>query len=156
LAGLFVLVNLRSCGAVSAQAPGQGQAPDASAPGTSSQDAGQPRGRRGDREGRGRPVFGKISAIGSDSLEGTDPDGNKVTLSLTSSTEFKKDRQPAKVTDFKAGDSIMVRTDRAYGKGMTALMVASGQFDARNGQAGPRGPAGGFGGGMSGKLGKDL
>lgn len=100
-------------------------------------------------------MFGKISAIQSDSIEITEPDGNKVTLKLTSDTQFRKDRQPAMPTDFKVGDPVVVRTDQADGKGMTAVMVATGQFGMRNGQGGPGGP-GGFGGGMAGTLGKDL
>ena len=141
LACLLVLPNLGLCGG----AVGQEQA----------QQGGQQRGPRGDQEGRGRPVFGKISAIQSDSIEVTEPDGNKVTLKLTSDTQFRKDRQPAKPTDFKVGDPVVVRTDQAAGKGTTAVMVATGQFGMRNGQGGPGGP-GGFGGGMAGTPGKDL
>jgi hypothetical protein len=150
LAGLFALSGLDSCHAALAQAQDQSQPLDVMrAPASGSQDA--PLQRHGDREGRGRPVFGKISALSSDSIEVTAPDGNKVTLKLTSSTEFRKDRQPAKVTDFKVGDVVVVRTDQADGKGSTALMVLTGQFGMRNGQGG----AGGFGA-MSGTLGKDF
>jgi hypothetical protein len=157
LAGLFVLSNLGLCGAVLAQGRDQPQPPDVMwAPGNGSQGAGsQQRGPRGDRDGRGRPVFGKISALTNDSIEVTGPDGNKVTLKLTSSTEFRKDRQPAKLTDFKVGDPVVVRTDQADGKGTTALMVASGQFGMRNGQGGQGGPGSGFAG-MFGTLGKDF
>jgi hypothetical protein len=118
--------------------------------------AGSQQGARqhGDREGRGRPVFGKISAIQSNSLEITEQDGTRVTLKLTSDTQFRKDRQPAKQTDFKVGDAVVVRTDRADGKGTFALVVAAGQFGMRNGQGGPGGP--GFGGGMAGTIGKDF
>jgi len=122
------------------------------APGGSTQDAGGQ--QRGQREGRGRPVFGKISAIQSDSIEVTGPDGNKETLKLTSSTEYRKDRQPAKLADFKVGDPVIVRTDRPDGKGTTAIMVASGQFAMRTGPAGPGGQ--GAGPGMFGILGKDF
>jgi len=150
LAGLFVLANLGSCGSVLAQGQEQSQPDAASAP--AARQTGQQRERRGDRDGRGRPVFGKISAIGSDSMEVTDPDGNKVRLKLTSGTEYRKDRQPAKLTDFKVGDAVVVRTDQADGKGTTAVMVGAGQFGMRNGQGGP---GGGFGGATSGTLGKD-
>jgi Domain of unknown function (DUF5666) len=97
-------------------------------------------------------LFGRISAIRSDSIEVTGTDGNKFTLRLTSDTQFRKDRQPAKLTDLKIGDPVVVRTDQADGKGMTALVVATGQFGGRNGQGGPVGP----GGGMAGTIGKDL
>jgi len=137
LAFLLLLAYVGFGGRLSAQEAAQGE--------------GQERSPRGDREGRGRPVFGKISAIGSDSIEITQPDGNKVSLKLTSSTQFRKDRQPAKPGDFKLGDAVVVGTNQADGKGTTALMVASGQFGMRNGQGGP----GGFAGGMAGTLGKD-
>src|SRR5215467_4789766 len=101
LAGLFVLSNVGWCGAVLVQRQDQSQPPDRGREaGTGLQDAGQQRGTRADRDGRRRPVWGKISAIGSDSIEITGPDGSKVTLKLTGSTEFRKDRQPAKLTDF--------------------------------------------------------
>jgi hypothetical protein len=150
LACLLVLPSLGWCGLAS----GQEQSKPPQAGGAGSQQGAQQRGPRGDREGRGRPVFGKISAIESNSIEITEQDGTKVTLKLTSDTQFRKDRQPAKQTDFKVGDAVVVRTDQADGKGTTALMVAAGQFGMRNGQGGPGGP--GFGGGMAGTLGKDF
>src|SRR5215467_15223086 len=148
LAMLCLLPNGVHSGALSAQEPPQ-------APGSGQGDGSQEHGPRGSREGRGRPVFGKISAIGSDSIEVTGPDGNKVTLKLTSSTEFRKDRQPAKWADFKVGDPVVVRTDQADGKGTTALMVATGQVGMRGGPGGQGGPGGGFGGGF-GTMGKDF
>ena len=156
LAGLFVLSNPGPCRAAAlAQGQDQSRPPDVtSAPAKGLQDAtGQRRGPRGEREGRGRPVFGKITALSGDSIEVTGPDGNKVTLKLTSSTEFRKDRQPAKVTDFKVGDAVVIRTDQADGKGTTAVMVLTGQFGMGNSQGGPGGYGGGF---ATGTLGKDL
>lgn len=123
----------------SPQAP-QGQAP------------GMPGGRRGG-EGRGRGVFGKVSAITKDSIEVTSGDGTKVSLKLTGNTEFRKERQPAKIGDFKVGDSVIVRIDpdAAATSGATALMVAS----VPAGFAG-RGGGGGGQGFMQGTLGKDF
>ena len=150
LAAILYLPGLGFRDAVLAQE--QEQAPNVMwAPGGSTQDAG---GQRGQREGRGRPVFGKISAIQSDSMEVTGPDGNTVKLKLTSSTEYRKDRQPAKLADFKVGDPVIVRTDQPDGKGTTAIMVASGQFAMRTGPGGPGGQ--GAGPGMFGTLGKDF
>ena len=121
----------------------------------SGQDSGgQPRTPRGGQEGRGRGVFGKITAIQSDSIEITGSDGSKVTLKLTPNTEFRRDRQPAKLSDFKVGDQVVVRTDQANGSPNTALMVAEVQgFAIRGGPGGP-----GQGGGprmVTGTLGKD-
>jgi hypothetical protein len=151
LAAILFLPGLAFSDAVLAQE--QEPAPNVMwAPGGSTQDAGGP--QRGQREGRGRPVFGKISAIQSDSIEVTGPDGNKVTLKLTSGTEYRKDRQPAKLADFKVGDPVIVRTDQPDGKGTTAIMVASGQFAMRTGPGGSGGQ--GAGPGMFGTLGKDF
>jgi hypothetical protein len=152
LAVFTVAAQLCLSGAALAQ--GQEQAPDVMwAPGSGAQDTGTPqqRGPRGDQERRGRPVFGKISAIQSDSIEITGSDGNTLTLKLTSNTEFRRDRQPAKLADFKVGDPVVVRTDPADGKGMTAVLVASGQFGTRGGPGGSS-----PGGGMFGTLGKDF
>ena len=93
---------------------------------------GAPEASRRGGQGRGRGVFGKISALQADSIEVTGPDGTKVSVKLTSSTEFRKDRQPAKIGDFKVGDMVMVRTDQSVGSGTTAVTVAAA-------------PAGGFG-----------
>jgi Domain of unknown function (DUF5666) len=151
LAAILFLPGLGFSDAVLAQE--QQQAPNVMwAPVGSTQDAGGQ--QRGQREGRGRPIFGTISAMQSDSIEVTGPDGNKLTLKLTSSTEYRKDRQPAKLADFKVGDPVIVRTDQPDGKGTTAIMVASGQFAARTGPAGPGGQAAGPA--MFGTLGKDF
>ena len=116
-------------------------------------------GQRAGQEGRRPGVFGKITAIQSDSIEVTGPDGNKVTLKLTSGTEFRKDRQPAKLSDFKVGDAVMVRTDQANGNPTTAVMVVAGGFAMRGpGEGGGRGQGQGGGPGMmamAGTLGKD-
>ena len=151
LAAILFLPGLGLRGTVWAQE--QEQAPNVMwAPGAGSQDAGGQ--QRGPREGRSRPLFGKLSAIQSDSIEVTGPDGNKVTLKLTGNTEYRRDRQPAKLADFKVGDPVIVRTDQPDGKGTTAVMVASVQFAMRTGPAGPGGQA--AAGGMSGTLGKDF
>jgi len=135
---------------VRAQAPqsDSGQAPSGP-PGA--MQAGPEASRRGN-EGPGRGVFGKISALQADSIEITGQDGTKVSLKLTSSTAFRKDRQPANRSDFKVGDSVVVRTNQDSGgaSGATALLVA----------AAPAGGFGGRGGGggqgmMQGTMGKD-
>ncbi len=132
-----------------AQSP-QSDAPQTPAAPPSKVQAGPEGGRRGG-EGRGRGVFGKISAIQSDSIELTGQDGNKFSVKVTGSTEFRKERQPAKMSDFKVGDTVAVRTNQDSGStaGATAVMIVAV-------------PAGGFagrgGGGqfmMQGTMGKD-
>ena len=113
-----------------------------------------PEGSRRGGEGRGRGVFGKISAIQSDSIELTGQDGTKFSFKVTTSTEFRKERQPAKLSDFKVGDTVAVRTNQDSGNvaGGTAVMIVAvpaGGFAGRGG---------GGGGGqfvMQGTMGKD-
>jgi len=116
----------------------------------------RPEGSRRGGELRGRGVFGKISAIQADSIELTGQDGSKFSVKVTSSTEFRKERQPAKLSDFKVGDSVAVRTnpDAGNAAGATAVMIVAvpaGGFAGRGG-------GGGGGGGqfmMQGTMGKD-
>src|SRR5436309_23405 len=55
-------------------------------------------------EERRMPLFGKITAIHDSALQISDANGATVTVKITPQTEFRKDRQPAKRTDFKVGD----------------------------------------------------
>ncbi len=128
------------------------QTPDASPQG---QEQGtSPRGSRGQGRGgpmEGRGVFGKITAINSGSIEMTKPDGTSVTVKLTDKTELRKDRQPAKIADFKVGDMVVVRGDENADHTVTAQMIGG-----RTGN-GPGGAGGGFGGGAGfGEMGKDF
>jgi len=95
-----------------------------------------------------RPLFGKITAIHDGALELTGPDGQVTTVKLTSDTEFRKDRQPAKSTDFKVGDMVMVRGDANPDHTVTAKMIG-----ARTGGFGAGGPGSGPGGGGEGRPG---
>ena len=101
------------------------------------------------REGGQRPAaFGKITAIHDNVLEIARPDGPSVTVKLTAQTEFRKDREQAKLADFKVGDFVMVRGDENPDHSVTARLVG-----ARSG-----GPGGGPGAGghfLAGTLGKD-
>jgi hypothetical protein len=85
------------------------------------------------------------------SIEVTGPDGNAVTVKVTPQTEFRKDREPAKVSDFKVGDMIMVRGTQNSDGTVTANMVGGRSGGGMMG-GGPRG-----GGAMMnpGTLGKD-
>jgi len=104
------------------------------------------------QQGRGRGLFGKISALQSDLIEVTRPDGTKISVKLTASTEFRKEREPAKLSDFKVGDNVVIRTNQGEpdAAGATAVMVASvpAGFAVRGGPGGP--------GGMPGTQGRDF
>ncbi len=110
--------------------------------------SGRGQGRGGPMEGHG--VAGKITAISSGSMELTRPDGTTVTVKLTDSTEFRKDRQPAKIADFKVGDLVFVRGDENADHTYTAQMIG-----ARSGNGPGGGGFGGAGGGF-GEMGKDF
>jgi hypothetical protein len=76
-----------------------------------------------------------------------DTNGDTVAVKFTGKTEFRKDRQPAKRTDFKVGDIVLVRGDEATDHhSWTAQVVAARSMNG----GGPGGGRGGFGGGPAG------
>ena len=97
------------------------------------------------------PIFGKIAAIHNSTIELAGPNGQTVTVKVTPQTEFRKDRQPAKASDFKVGDIVMVRGDQNPDNTVTAKTIGG----RTNGPGG--GPAAGGGGffAAGGTLGKD-
>jgi Cu/Ag efflux protein CusF len=143
---LFILVGLFAMlGAAAVWAQ------DGTAPPPPQQGQGQDR-EGGGRQGGPRPLFGKITAVHDGSIDVVGQDGQTVTVKVTPQTELRKDREPAKITDFKVGDMVAVRGDKNADNTLTATMIGE-----RTG--GPGG--GGFGGrpggaGMTlGTLGKD-
>lgn len=128
---------------------------------TPAQEAGPSQGAQGagqmqrQEEGRGRFVGGKITALKDGALELTRPDGASVTVKLTDKTEYRKDRQTAKIADFKVGDFVLIRTEGAGDQDLTATLVAERTGGGPGGQG-----MGGPGGGMmmmgGGELGKDF
>src|SRR6267142_684011 len=118
----------------------------ASAPAAADQEQGTPPAagqRPGPNDGRGRPLLGKITAINKGSLELAKPDGTTVAVKLTDKTEYRKDRQGAKLEDFKVGDMVFVRGEENADHSVTAQMIGG----ARGGIIGGRG---------LGELGKDF
>jgi Domain of unknown function (DUF5666) len=123
------------------------------------QEAGAPQ-----TEGRGRgegrmPLFGKITAVHDSSIEIEDVNGGTTTVKLTDKTEFRKDRQPAKRTDFKVGDVIIVRGEENPDRSWTAQIIGARSMNgngpnARGGGGPGRGGRGDFG--QAGTLGKDF
>ena len=91
------------------------------------------------RERRGPGVGGTITAISNDSITLKTMDGQSAQVVLSDKTEYRKDRQPAKLADFKVGDMVFVRGEKSESGTWQAQVVA-----ARSG-AGP----GGMGGGQS-------
>jgi Domain of unknown function (DUF5666) len=132
------------------------QASDLPAPSQSQNEAQQP-GQATD--GQRMPLLGKITAVHQGSLDVADTNGDTVTVKINGQTEFRKDRQPAKRTDFKVGDIIIVRGEENADHSWTAQAVSARSMNGPNGPNG-RGGSGGPGGlggrfAQSGTLGKD-
>jgi hypothetical protein len=112
--------------------PPANAAPEGGAP-SSAASAGRGRHRGGDEDGP-RPVFGRIASIDKSTMKITRPDGSETTVKFTDKTEFRKDREPAALKDFKVGDGVLVRGEENPDFSVTAQMVAG-----RNGNGGPGG-----------------
>src|SRR5260370_18735759 len=93
-------------------------------------------------EGR-MPLFGKITAIRDSSLQISNPNGETRTAKLPPQTDFRKDRQAAKRSDFKVGDVIVVRGQENPDHTWTAQVIgarsSSGEGSGPNIQPGTRG-----------------
>jgi len=129
----------------------QAQAP---APAAQGQDQGAPpaeRQRRGPDDARGLPLIGKITAINKGSMELAKPDGSTATVKLTDKTEYHRDRQAAKLADFKVGDMVFVRGEENADHSMTAQVIGGRSGGGTDGSGRGVGGSGGFG-----ELGKDF
>ena len=105
------------------------------------QDVPGDKGASGDE--RHLPLFGKITAVRGSALEIQNANGDTVVVKLTAQTEFRKDRQAAKRSDFKVGDVIAVRGQENPDHTWTAQMIgarsANGEGRGPNMQAGTMG-----------------
>jgi uncharacterized protein DUF5666 len=110
------------------------------------------------------PLFGKITAVHDSSIEIINANGESVAVKLTGKTEFRKDRQDAKRSDFKVGDLVIVRGQENPDHSWTAEVIGgrsgngpggSGGREGREGRGGSGGSDRGFGG-QGGTLGKDF
>ena len=109
-------------------------------------------------EGPGQPVFGKITAIKERALELARPDGGIITVAITDKTQYRKDQQNAKLSDFKVGDLVFIRAEGDGYQNLTALLVAgrTGNSSSGPGRGGPGGPGSGMMMMGGGELGKDF
>jgi hypothetical protein len=126
--------------------------------GAAPQDPGAPAGQV-PNEGGPVPLFGKVIAVHNNSLELSNVNGENVIVKVTDKTEFRKDRQPAKRTDFKVGDVVIVRGEENPDHSWTAEVIGARSMNGPNGPKGRGGPGGngpnaGFG--PAGTLGKDF
>jgi hypothetical protein len=77
----------------------------------------------GRMEMRGQGTGGTITAIDGQTIKVKTFNGGEATLKLTDQTKYNKDRQDAKLADFKVGDNIMVRGEPAGENTFTAVQV---------------------------------
>lgn len=80
-------------------------------------------GRRGNFQGTG----GTITAIDGDTLTLKTMQGDTATVKLTSSTQYRRDGQTAKLADFKVGDVVFVRGEKSGDNTWTAQGVMFNQ-----------------------------
>jgi Domain of unknown function (DUF5666) len=80
------------------------------------------------------------------SMQVATPRGDTITVKLSSDTQFRKDREAAKLTDFKVGDSVAIRGEENPDHSWTAQMVNSRSGGYGGGFGGAQGPAAGEGG----------
>jgi hypothetical protein len=121
----FFCGSLLCCLTVAAQAGARHlqEAPPAQNPG-SAQGAGTPQtpGLGGER----RPgLFGKLTAVHDQSIEIARQDGSVATVKISGSTQFRKERQDAKLSDLKVGDIVFVRGVENADHTWTAEMIGT-------------------------------
>ncbi len=114
---LFTLVLL----AVAVMAAQENPAPQDQPTGPNQPPAGAPGWRGEHRPGIG----GKITAIQGNTITLQTFDGQSATVTVTADTRFRRDRQPAKLSDFKVGDTIMVRGESKADGQWTAAAILS-------------------------------
>lgn len=100
-------------------------------PGMLAQDTGQqnsnqpPEGRRGNQPMRG--TAGTITAINGDTLTVKQAmSDSTVTVKLNDKTEYRKDREPAKLSDLKVGDFVIIRGEHTSESEIAASAVMAG------------------------------
>lgn len=98
-------------------------------------------------DGRGQPVFGKITAINKASIELSKPDGSTITVRITDKTTYRRDRQEGKLADFKVGDVVIVRGEENADHSVTAQTIGGRSVGAVGGAQGGR---------AFGEMGKDF
>jgi preprotein translocase subunit YajC len=92
-------------------------------------------GRPGPGRWRGMGVAGSITALTDNSISIKTRDGQTVQVNLSDQTQFRKDREPAKIGDFKVGDMVFVRGKKGDNGVWDAQVV--GSFSGRGPGRGP-------------------
>ncbi|MGC1493733.1 MAG: DUF5666 domain-containing protein [Candidatus Acidiferrum sp.] len=155
----FSLLSLLALGIDAQAAPKPPQQAPPQNPGSAQSPAQSPDVQQGRGRGERRPgVMGKLTAVHDQSIEVTREDGSVVTVKISGDTRFRKEREEAKLSDFKVGDTVFVRGQENSDHTWTAEMIGerpAGGFGGR-GQGGQGGPNSGPGGmRQMGVLGQD-
>jgi hypothetical protein len=135
LAAWFLLVGLFVPLVAAAQEPAP-EAGSANATPGNATPLGGPGGRhrgQGPDDAGARPIIGRIAAIQDGSLKITRPDESEMTVKITDKTEFRRDREPAKLKDFKVGDFILVRGEENADFSITAQLISGRTGNGPNG-----------------------
>jgi Cu/Ag efflux protein CusF len=74
---------------------------------------------------RGQGTAGTITEIKNDEMTIRLSSGDLAHIKLTDNTRYVRNREPAKLSDFKVGDAVVVRGERAGENTWTAHLVAS-------------------------------
>jgi hypothetical protein len=144
LVGLLICL-LATVFQAAARSP-QDAPPAQNPPATQGTNAAQAPGRGGER----RPgVFGKLTAVHDQSIEITRQDGSVVTVKISASTQFRKERETAKLSDFKVGDTVFVRGEENADHSWSAEVIGERPNGGFGGGAGA-GAGGGRGAGQGG------
>jgi len=86
-------------------------------------DQGPPAAQGGPRSARRPGLAGTITAIDANALTVKTQDGETAQVTLNDKTQYRKDREPAKLGDFKVGDMIFVRGEKTGDNAWQAEMV---------------------------------
>src|SRR5262249_17289595 len=70
-------------------------------------------------------VGGQITSISGDTIKVKTPSGQEATVKISSDTQFRRDRNPAKLQDFKVGEFVMVRATPAGENQWNAQMIGT-------------------------------
>jgi hypothetical protein len=73
-------------------------------------------------------VMGTVVSVGSDNIVLKPEDGEPVTVKIEKDTRIRKNRQEVSLTDFKAGDHVMVFGKAGSDKTFTAAAVMGGEM----------------------------
>ncbi len=94
-------------------------------------------GMRGDRGNRGDRAGGRVTSIADRTITVSRRDGSTSTIVVTDTTQFKRNGEAAKLSDFKAGDFLFARGATDANGEFVATEVMGGDKRPERGGGGP-------------------